>query len=183
LAPIPLFAAASKLWKSLTGDGKERAKLESALSGVFGAQENLHIRADDFSEPLGEASSGESAALKRGGEGDTQWLEWSFPAAGSLKDATLEQARWRFHRSGLVVFNGTMRTERGGLDRGDLLGHRIEVSTREGLQLGAWMAGFFVRPGAAVDRYVATTKVDATVLALYFDDVDEAQLGQWFRRR
>jgi hypothetical protein len=183
MAPLPLFAAASGLWKSFTGDKKGPEELKSALSAVFGEQENLHIALDDFAEPLGEALPAASGLARRGGEGEGAWIEWAHSETATLPDATFSAARWRFYRSGLVIFNGGFETTRGGFDRGDLLGHRIELATEDGLTLGAWLAGFFVRPEAANKSYVSTTQIAHAALERHFDDLAASQNGMWFRRR
>jgi hypothetical protein len=183
--PAPAFlVAVSGLWRSFGWDAKKAESLSSAFSAVFGAQNNLHIALDDFAEPLGESAESESQPIRRGGgEGDAAWVEWVFLETAAMRDARFGRARWRFYASGLVVFNGELATMRGGLDRGDLLGHRIELRAGDGLLLGAWLAGFFVRPEAANHRYVSTAQIDHTALTRHFDDLAEVQTGQWFRRR
>lgn len=180
----PIIAAASTAWKSIAGDKKTAENLKTAFSSVFGAEENLHIALDDFAEPLGEAMPGPSGPARRGGEGDDAWVEWDFdPPRKTVPYARLDRARWRFYASGLIVFNGVFATERAGVDGGDLLGHRVELATEDGLVLGAWLAGFFVRPDSALDRYVSTARIEHAALKRHFGDLAEAQNGCWFRRR
>ena len=182
--PAPAFIAAlSGLWKSVSGDSKKAKGVSSALSAVFGTQDTLHIALDDFAEPLGETAESRSGAAVRGGEGDSAWVEWTFPEDATMREARFGHARWRFYASGLVVFNGELATGRGGINRGDLLGHRIELRADDGLILGAWVAGFFVRPDAGNDRYVSTAQITHAALSRHFDSLAEAQVGQWFRRR
>lgn len=181
--PAPaIIAAASGLWRSLTGDEKKAEGLQSALSAVFGAEQNLHIALDDFAEPLHEAAGAASLPARRGGAGETAWLEWRFAEGPTLGPAHFGETRWRFYASGLIVFNGVMATARGGLDGGDLLGHRIELATTDGLTVGAFLAGFFVRAEVATERYVSTAQIAHAALARHFDELAEAQAGLWFRR-
>ena len=181
--PAPaLIAAAARLWASVTGDAGKGESLGSALSAVFGPEQSLHIALDDHGEAVTEGREQESGPAAIGGDGAGGWIQWDFPALGAVGDARFGPARWRFYRSGLIVFNGVLETESGGLDGGELLGRRIELRTRDGLLLGAWLAGFFVPKRSAVTRFASTTQMEHAALALHFDDLAETQTGLAFRR-
>jgi len=67
----------------------------------------------------------------------------------------------------------------GRLDNGDVQGHRIELRERNGLLLGVWIAGFFVRRNLPM-RGFATSFVDPhQPLKLHFSDLEERQEGAW----
>jgi hypothetical protein len=90
--------------------------------------------------------------------------------------------RWRFYESGLVCFDAVMSNENTGLDPGDMQGHRIELREKDGLLVGTWVAGFYVRRGLPPVGFHASMVEDHLPLKLHFADLTATQAGAWIRK-
>ncbi|MFK7868283.1 MAG: hypothetical protein AB8B58_03465 [Roseobacter sp.] len=113
-----------------------------------------------------------------GGDGDgLKWIEfiWSEPAA--IEECKWEGIRWRFYSNGLVCFDARMSNESATLDNGDVQGHRIELREKNGLLLGVWITGFFVRRSLPARGFAASFQDEHLPLKLHFDEIAETQPG------
>lgn len=108
-----------------------------------------------------------------------RWREflWSGPTA--IDECEWGHVRWRFYSNGLVCFDARMANSSATLDNGDVQGHRIELRERNGLLLGVWIAGFFVRRSLPMRGFAASFQDDHQPLKLHFDEIADANPGAW----
>lgn len=110
---------------------------------------------------------------------EVPWREFLWTVPMTIDECDWGTVRWRFYRNGLVCFDAQMSNNSGTLDIGDVQGHRIELREKNGLLLGVWIAGFFVRRSLPLRGFAASFSDDHQPLKLHFDDISEAQLGAW----
>ena len=124
-------------------------------------------------------NSNTGAAPDQGEAPGLQWREFLWSQPVSIDECDWEGVRWRFYSNGLVCFEARMANTSGRLDNGDVQGHRIELRETNGLLLGVWIAGFFVRKDLPM-RGFATSMVDEhQPLKLHFSDLAATQSGAW----
>ncbi|MEE4187359.1 MAG: hypothetical protein V2I76_02790, partial [Roseobacter sp.] len=116
---------------------------------------------------------------KAGNDTTVRYKEFLWTQAETIDECEWGTVRWRFYSNGLVCFDAQMSNNSGKLDNGDVQGHRIELRENNGLLLGVWIAGFFVRRSLPLRGFAASFSDDHQPLKLHFDDIDEAQLGAW----
>lgn len=110
---------------------------------------------------------------------DIRWIEFIWSAPAAIEECKWDGVRWRFYSNGLVCFDARMSNESATLDNGDVQGHRIEVREKNGLLLGVWITGFFVRRSLPSRGFAASFKDDHLPLQLHFDEIAETQPGAW----
>ncbi|MEM6889102.1 MAG: hypothetical protein AAF636_13290 [Pseudomonadota bacterium] len=108
-----------------------------------------------------------------------KWREFLWSGPETIDECRWGTVRWRFYSNGLVCFDAKMANESGKLDNGDVQGHRIELREKNGLLLGVWIAGFFVRRSLPLRGFSASYSDEHLPLKLHFDDISDAQLGAW----
>lgn len=123
-----------------------------------------------------EFADGKTEPLK---ECNVRWRDFIWSTGDKIDECTWEEVRWRFYSNGLVCFHAQMSNESRKLDTGDVQGHRIELREKNGLLLGVWIAGFFVRRSLPT-RGFATSFIDEHApLKLHFNEIDDKQQGAW----
>ncbi|MEM1351859.1 MAG: hypothetical protein AAGF27_05920 [Pseudomonadota bacterium] len=108
-----------------------------------------------------------------------KYLEFLWSQHQTIDECEWGTVRWRFYANGLVCFDARMANTSGKLDNGDVQGFRIELREKNGLLLGVWIAGFFVRRSLPLRGFAASFSDDHAPLKLHFDDIDDTQLGAW----
>jgi hypothetical protein len=179
-----IWSAASKLVSRLTeGEDAKGLKEDGLIKRVFGlADAGIPIGRE--SEPAGyvrwkaQNSDAGSAGAVAGPEG-VKWREFLWTGPASIDECQWGTVRWRFYSNGLVCFDARMANRSEALDIGDVQGHRIELREKNGLLLGVWIAGFFVRRDLPLRGFAASLIDEHPPLKLHFADIDEAHLGAW----
>lgn len=170
-----------KAWAAITSGDKGAAKeAQSAVRGLFAAEENIRIHVDDHTRHVRRGGAVTSASIIRGAAGGDEWVEFHWPEIATDEEVEIADVRWRLYRSGLTLFNGTLRTSGGGLDGGSVLGHRIELRAKDGALLGALYSGFFTHRAAVTDAFSSSAVIDHAPLKLHFDELADTQTGHWF---
>lgn len=113
--------------------------------------------------------------------GSLAWREfvWGEHTQGSR---CWHSVRWRFYENGHVCFDGLMSNSSHGVHPGHMQGHRIELREKNGLLLGVWATGFFVRRGQAKLGFQADLLDDHATLKMHFAELGEKQSGFWLYR-
>ena len=111
--------------------------------------------------------------------GEVKWREFLWTGPATIDECEWGTVRWRFYNNGLVCFDAGMANSSNQLDNGDVQGHRIELREKNGLLLGVWIAGFFVRRSLPLRGFAASFSDEHLPLKLHFDEISEAQLGAW----
>lgn len=110
---------------------------------------------------------------------DLKWRDYVWTGPATIDECEWGTVRWRFYSNGLVCFDAQMSNKSRQLDHGDVQGHRIELREKNGLLLGVWIAGFFVRRDLP-QRAFASSFVDThEPLKLHFADMNDHQQGAW----
>lgn len=181
-----IWGAATKVVSKLVsaeGDGKKidtdniiKRTLGLADSGIPIGREN---------EPAGyvrwkaQENDAHGAGTVGSDEGAPRWREFVWSAPMQIDECEWGTVRWRFYSNGLVCFDARMANASRQLDTGDVQGHRIELRERNGLLLGVWVAGFFVRRSLPLRGFAASFLDEHLPLKLHFDDISETHLGAW----
>lgn len=90
--------------------------------------------------------------------------------------------RWRFYENGHVCFDARMSNSSKGVDLGHLQGHRIELRATDGLLIGVFACGFFVRRMQPVLGFQSDIMDSHATLKMHFADLAEEQTGFWLYR-
>jgi hypothetical protein len=181
-----IWGAASKIVSKLveTGDDKKNLR-DNVIKKTLGlADTGIPIGREG--EPAGyvrwkaekndTSNTGNSAV---GDQQDIRWREFLWTDPATIDECEWGTVRWRFYSNGLVCFDAQMSNTSGKLDNGDVQGHRIELREKNGLLLGVWIAGFFVRRSLPLRGFAASFSDEHQPLKLHFDDIDDAHLGAW----
>jgi hypothetical protein len=123
----------------------------------------------------GVFNSGTSAS----GGSEVKWREFIWSGPATIDECEWGEVRWRFYENGLVCFDARMANGSKQLDNGDVQGHRIELREKNGMLLGVWIAGFFVRRSLPLRGFAASFSDEHLPLKLHFDEISETQLGAW----
>ncbi len=110
---------------------------------------------------------------------EVRYREFLWTEKEQIDECEWGAVRWRFYSNGLVCFDAQMCNSSGKLDNGDVQGHRIELRETNGLLLGVWIAGFFVRRSLPLRGFAASFSDDHQPLKLHFDEINESQRGAW----
>jgi len=116
-------------------------------------------------------------AIAAGEEKGVAWREYVWTPRTQIEDSAWEDVRWRFYQNGLICFDARMGNNSGKLDNGDVQGHRIELRERNGLLVGVWIAGYFVRKNLPMRGFQATIVDEHLPLKYHFSDLLEEQIG------
>ena len=111
------------------------------------------------------------------GEPVVAWREFVWSGPVTVDECEWGTVRWRFYSNGLVCFDAEMANSSTRLDTGDVQGHRIELREQNGLLLGVWVAGFFVRRALPMRGFAASFRDDHALLHLHFDAIAGTQSG------
>lgn len=181
-----ILNAASKIVSKLVdADSDKKIDRDNIIKTTLGlADTGIPIGRED--EPAGYVrwnaakndtfNAGQSTS---GDKGHMRYHEFLWTKPETIDECEWGLVRWRFYSNGLVCFDAQMANTSGKLDNGDVQGHRIELREKNGLLLGVWIAGFFVRRTLPLRGFAASFSDDHQPLKLHFDDVSEAQQGAW----
>ena len=181
-----ILNAASKIVSKLVdADSDKKIDRDNIIKSTLGlADTGIPIGRED--EPAGyvrwnAAKNDTFNAGQRtsGDKGHVHYHEFLWTKPETIDECEWGLVRWRFYSNGLVCFDAQMANTSGKLDNGDVQGHRIELREKNGLLLGVWIAGFFVRRRLPLRGFAASFSDDHQPLKLHFGDVSEAQLGAW----
>jgi hypothetical protein len=171
----------SKLAKSGGSLGKLRQ--DDVLKSVFGlADTGIPIGRENEPAAYVRWKAGDNDAFSSGkveNEEGLRWREFIWSGPQSIEDCSWGPVRWRFYSNGLVCFDAQMANISHRLDTGDVQGHRIELREKNGLLLGVWIAGFFVRRSLPLRGFAGAYVDEHLPLKLHFDDIKDDNLGAW----
>ena len=180
-----LLATAKTLVSKLTGDtGKKFREDGSGIKNLFGAASAIAIGRETEAGNLvrweAKASDGIATGSVSGADDkDLRWRDFIWTGPATIDECSWGEVRWRFYSNGLVCFDARMSNTSSKLDRGDLQGHRIELREKNGLLIGVWIAGFFVRRSLPERGYAASFMDTHEPLKLHFSDLEDVQSGAW----
>lgn len=180
-----LSAASKVVTKLVEADGEKKLDRDNIIKMTLGlADTGIPIGRED--EPVGyvrwKAAENETHTRGKavGSDGaEVKYHEFLWTTPETIDECNWGIVRWRFYSNGLVCFDAQMANNSGQLDNGDVQGHRIELREKNGLLLGVWIAGFFVRRSLPLRGFAASFADDHQPLKLHFDDIDDAHLGAW----
>lgn len=182
-----ILNVASKLAAGLIGkDDKKGAAREMIANRAFGlGEEGIPIGREggpvDYvrwkAAPSETVNDGTVQQAEK--DADLRWREFLWIAPASIDECEWEQVRWRFYENGLVCFEARMSNTSGGLDKGDVQGHRVEIREKNGLLIGVWVAAFLVRKDLPMRGFAASFVDDHMPLKLHFSDIRDEQSGAW----
>ncbi|MEM1076057.1 MAG: hypothetical protein AAF665_05840 [Pseudomonadota bacterium] len=181
-----IFSAASKLITRLSdGDKTKGIDSENLLKKSLGlSTAGIPIGRED--EPVGYVrwKAQDNDAVHAGSLAKTdserlEWREYVWGGPTSIDECDWGQVRWRFYSNGLVCFDAQMSNTSGKLDFGDIQGHRIELREENGLLLGVWIAGFFVRRSLPLRGFAASFVDEHAPLRLHFSEIKDVHKGAW----
>lgn len=161
------LAAVNSLLAGGTGDAWLPLARVQATPTIKG-----HLRSTSVSMTRGEVVSGDETI---------SWQQFDWPADQHLDDCTFNSMRWRIYKTGLICLELVASKDKGGFDRRDLLGHRLELRDRTGFVIGVWTAAFIIHEGSDHIAFAASAEEDFQPLKLHFDDIAETQEGICFR--
>ncbi len=181
-----IWSAATKVMSKIVegekeGDGPDRDNIIKRTLGL--ADTGIPIGRED--EPAGyvrwDAQDNDTfnAGASANEKGEVKWREFLWTGPATIDECEWGTVRWRFYNNGLVCFDARMANSSRQLDNGDVQGHRIELREKNGLLLGVWIAGFFVRRSLPLRGFAASFSDEHLPLKLHFDEISEAQLGAW----
>ncbi|MAC79084.1 MAG: hypothetical protein CML66_13570 [Rhodobacteraceae bacterium] len=179
-----ILNVASKLVAGLSEkEDKKGAIRDSVIKRTLGlADAGIPIGREDGPADYIRWAAGQSDATATGtttGKDAIAWRDYLWTKGATVDECAWETVRWRFYANGLVCFEARMANSSSKLDNGDVQGHRIELREANGLLLGVWIAGFFVRRDLPM-RGFATSFVDEhQPLKLHFTDLEAEQSGAW----
>lgn len=181
-----IWAAASKIVTKLSETkGDEKPLRDGLIKRTMGLADTgipiaREIAPGDYVRWDAQDNDAHTSGVVTGGEsGDLKWRDYLWTGPATIDECHWGAVRWRFYSNGLVCFDAQMSNESGQLDHGDVQGHRIELREKNGLLLGVWIAGFFVRRDLP-QRGFASSFVDThEPLKLHFDEMDDHQHGAW----
>jgi hypothetical protein len=171
--------------KLIDGSDEETIDRDNIIKRTLGlADTGIPIGRED--EPAGyirwAAENNDTFNVGRShGEDDAEvaWREFLWTRPTHIDECEWGTVRWRFYSNGLVCFDAQMANDSGKLDLGDVQGHRIELREENGLLLGVWIAGFFVRRGLPLRGFAASYSDTHLPLKIHFNDIGEQQHGAW----
>ena len=180
-----LSAASKVITKLVDTSDKKIIDKDNIIKKTLGlADTGIPIGRED--EPAGYVRwKAQDSEMVNGGTSQTddntevRWREFLWKAHTTIEECEWGTVRWRFYSNGLVCFDAQMANTSGKLDNGDVQGHRIELREKNGLLLGVWIAGFFVRRSLPLRGFAASFADDHQPLKLHFDDISDVQLGAW----
>jgi hypothetical protein len=174
-----ILSTASKLITKLADD--EKSAGDNIIKRTLGLSDT-GIPIGREGEPAGyvrwAAENNDTLNLGQTGD-DLKWREFLWTGPAEIDECEWGTVRWRFYNNGLVCFDAGMANKSQKLDTGDVQGHRIELREKNGLLLGVWIAGFFVRRDLPLRGFAASYSDDHLPLKLHFDDISDTQLGAW----
>ncbi|AXI44568.1 hypothetical protein C1J03_00090 [Sulfitobacter sp. SK012] len=181
-----VWAAASKLLSKLTGnkegkgrvgDGLMKKKLNHADTGIPIGREDQPAPYSRWKAQNNDAFFADDVDLPDGAT--LQWREYLWNGPTSIDECEWGAVRWRFYSNGLVCFDAKMSNTSGRVDPGDVQGHRIELREKNGLLLGVWVSGVFVKKSLPQRSFAASFMDQHELLKLHFSDLDDNQNGAW----
>lgn len=181
-----IWSAASKVVSKLAEtDRDKKLDRDNIIKRTLGlADTGIPIGRED--EPVGylrwKAAQNEThtTGVAAAGDGkEVKYHEFLWTTPEFVDECEWGTVRWRFYSNGLVCFDAEMANTSGTLDTGDVQGHRIELREKNGLLLGVWIAGFFVRRSLPLRGFAASFSDDHAPLKMHFNDIDDAHLGAW----
>ena len=181
-----IWAAASKLVTKLSdGDDNKSPDRDGLIKRTFGlADTGIPIGRED--EPAGyfrwkaqNNDTDSTGAIEPAGGEKLQWREFLWKGPESIDECEWGEVRWRFYSNGLVCFDAQMSNTSGQLDQGDVQGHRIELREKNGLLLGVWISGFFVRKSLPKRGFASSFIDQHEPLKLHFSEIADKQTGAW----
>jgi hypothetical protein len=166
-----------------SGAGLGKINKDDVLKSVFGlADTGIPIGRENEPAAYVRWKASDNDGCGRGAietEEGIRWREFVWSGPQSIEECSWGPVRWRFYSNGLVSFDAQMGNTSHRLDAGDVQGHRIELREKNGLLLGVWIAGFFVRRSLPLRGFAGAFIDDHLPLKLHFDDISDAQLGAW----
>ena len=185
-----ILNVASKLVTGLAdrdgGEDKAGALRDSIIKRTLGlADGGIPIGREDISGDYVRWQAGPSDATRTGAapaDGDTPgpaWRDFLWTQPAQVDECAWDSVRWRFYSNGLICFDAQMSNTSGRLDTGDVQGHRIELREGNGLLLGVWIAGFFVRRALPMRGFATSFTDDHPPLRLHFTELEATQGGAW----
>ncbi len=180
-----LLAAAKTLVSKLTGDtGKKSREDGQGIKNMFGTASSIAIGREDESGSFLRWEAQNSDGIASGsmgpeGDPDLRWRDFIWTGPATIDECAWGEVRWRFYSNGLVCFDARMSNTSSRLDQGDMQGHRIELREKNGLLIGVWIAGFFVRRSLPERGYAASFMDTHEPLKLHFSDLEDVQSGAW----
>ena len=181
-----MIGIASKLVSGLIDDSKKDEFKRSMIKRTLGlADEGIPIGREDA--PVGyvrwQAKPSEatvSGGIEDIGDGSSlAWREFQWNEPATIDECSWQATRWRFYENGLICFEAKMSNTSGQLDNGDVQGHRVEVRESNGMLLGVWIAGFFVRKDLPLRGFQASFVDEHLPLKLHFREIADVQSGAW----
>ena len=180
-----IWSAASKVLTKVVKDEDRKTDRDNIIKRTLGlADTGIPIGRED--EPAGyvrwkakENDASRTGKTKGEAPEGLRWREfnWSFPE--TIDECEWGAVRWRFYSNGLVCFDAKMCNSSAQLDTGDVQGHRIELRETNGLLIGVWIAGFFVRRSLPMRGFAASFSDEHPPLRIHFDEISEQQSGAW----
>ena len=179
-----LLSAATTLVSKISGDAGKKVKESSDhIKTAFGfATSGIPIGRENTSGEYvrWEAQNSDAVAAGTvGADGDLRWRDFIWTGPATVDECAWGEVRWRFYSNGLVCFDASMSNTSSRLDNGDVQGHRIELREQNGLLIGVWIAGFFVRRSLPQRGFASSFMDTHEPLKLHFDDLKDVQLGAW----
>lgn len=165
-------------------EDKAGAVRDSIIKRTLGlADGGIPIGREDISGDYVRWEAGPSDETRTGtttGEdGGIAWRDYVWTRDATIDECAWAGVRWRFYANGLVCFEAQMSNTSGKLDNGDVQGHRIELREKNGLLLGVWIAGFFVRRDLPMRGFATSFVDDHQPLKLHFPELEDSQGGAW----
>lgn len=182
-----MLSIASKLFTNLlTSDDKKVARRNSLIKRTMGLADT-GIPLGRENKPAGyirwkaavNEKSNNGKSINHDEEKTVPWREYVWKSPVSIGDCSWGEVRWRFYQNGLVCFDSEMSNASGKLDNGDIQGHRIEIREKNGLLVGVWIAGFFVRKDLPMRGFQASIIDEHLPLKFHFSELCEEQSGAW----
>lgn len=181
-----IWSAATKVVSKLVESDGDKDKLDrdNIIKRTLGlADKGIPIGREG--EPAGyvrwdaKDNDAHNIGTTTGADGDLKWHEFLWTGPAFIDECEWGTVRWRFYSNGLVCFDARMANASSQMDNGDVQGHRIELREKNGLLLGVWIAGFFVRKSLPLRGFAASFSDTHEPLKVHFDDISEQHLGAW----
>ena len=181
-----IWGAATKVASKLMEgkDGESTPEVDNVIKRTLGlADTGIPIGREV--EPAGylrwtaAQNNGFETGVTKGAEGEVKWCEFLWTEPTSIDECEWDHVRWRFYENGLVCFDARMANASSQLDNGDVQGHRIELREENGMLLGVWIAGFFVRKSLPLRGFASSFTDTHMPLKLHFDEISKQQGGAW----
>lgn len=182
---IPILNAATKVMSLVTGKPKDEstALRNTMIKQKLGlADQSIPIGREleptiNFRWKVAVNDVSNNGQIQVDPETVLRWREFRWTTPASIDDCNWQDLRWRFYENGLVCFDARMSNTSGNLDNGDVQGHRIEIRERNGLLIGVWLVGFFVRKDFPARGFHASVVDEHLPLKYHFDELNDEQTG------